>query len=107
MLDAARTAVAFTVGRTRESLDSDLMFTFAAVRAIEIVGEAAAQVSQPAREQLNHIPWHNIIGMRNRIVHEYMNVDNDIVWEVLTRNLPFLIRQLEKFNSETDDIEPS
>ena len=100
MLDAARTAVSFVAGRTWESLDSDLMFAYAAVRAIEIVGEAAARVTQPTRDQLSSIPWHNIIGMRNRVIHNYLNVDNDIVWEVLTQNLPSLIAELERILNE-------
>lgn len=100
MLDAARTAVSFVAGRTRQNLDSDLMFAYAAVRAIEIVGEAAAQVTQPTRDQWSSIPWHNIIGMRNRVIHDYLNVDNDIVWKVLTQNLPSLIAELERILNE-------
>ncbi len=96
MLDAAKTAVSFTANRNRESLDTDLMFAFAVVRAIEIVGEAASQISQSSREEFQEIPWRNIIGMRNQIIHNYLNVDNDIVWEVLTQNLPELIAQLEQ-----------
>ncbi|HLV37565.1 MAG TPA: HepT-like ribonuclease domain-containing protein [Spirillospora sp.] len=102
-----RAAVSFAAGRTRETLDADLMFAYAAVRAIEIVGEAAAHISQPTRDQLTSIPWHNIIGMRNRVVHDYLNVDNDIVWEVLTQNLPSLIAELERILSgnTTDETE--
>lgn len=102
MLDAARNATFFASGRSRENLDADLMFAYAAVRAIEIVGEAASQVSQPTRAQLGSIPWNNIIGMRYRIVHDYLNVDNDIVWEVLTQNLPSLIVELERILSKSD-----
>ncbi len=96
MLDAARNAVTFAAGRSRSDLDSDTMFAYAAVRAIEIVGEAASKVSLSTREELSSIPWHNIIGMRHRVVHDYLNIDNDIVWQVLIQNMPFLIEELEK-----------
>jgi uncharacterized protein with HEPN domain len=100
MLDAAQNAISFVGERTRNDLDADLMFAYAVVRAIEIVGEAASKIEDSTRDQLSSIPWHNIIGMRNRVIHDYVNVDNDIVWEVLTQNLPFLISELERILSE-------
>jgi uncharacterized protein with HEPN domain len=68
---------------------------FALVRAVELVGEAASKVTPETRQAHPDIPWRNIIGMRNRIVHDYLNVDYDIVWTVVTDNLPPLIKQLD------------
>lgn len=103
MLDAARDAVAFTTGRDRAMLDDDRMFSFALVRAIEIVGEAAGRVSLETRDALPQIPWRNIVGMRNKIIHDYRYVDHDIVWDVATLNLPQLIDELESILPLADE----
>ena len=96
MLDAAQKVQKFITGKTRADLESnDFLLGFAVVRGIEIVGEAASKISSDTRQNLNQIPWKNIIGMRNRIAHDYTNVDYDIVWEVVTQNLPPLIEVLE------------
>lgn len=96
MLDAARAAMAFLEGRTREALDSDQMFAFAVVRAIEIVGEAAARISDETQQAAPHIPWKSITGMRHKIVHDYFDIDYEVVWQTVTERLPELVAQLEK-----------
>ena len=96
MLEAARSALAFAEGRSRSMLETDEMFAFALVRAIEIVGEAAARVTQSTRKLYPQIPWKNITGMRNKIVHDYFDVDYDVVWETVRLRLPELISELEK-----------
>jgi len=96
MLDAAHAAVQFVEERTRENLESDLMFAFALVRAIEIVGEAASRVSKEEQEKYPQIPWKNITGMRNKIIHDYFDIDYDIVWETVQLRIPELITELEK-----------
>lgn len=96
MLDAARTAREFMVGKDRPALDQEKMLQFAVVRAIQIVGEAAFQVSQRTRVRLPQIDWQGIVGMRHKIVHDYLRVDLNIVWDVVTNDLPSLIAELEK-----------
>ena len=96
MLDAARKAQAFAAGRSREDLDSDEMFAFALTRALEIIGEAAARVSQETRADLPQIPWRSIIGMRNKLIHDYIAVDYDILWVTVETELDTLISHLEK-----------
>ena len=101
MLDAAQRAVKFVDGKTRESLDEDdMLLGFALVRAIEVVGEAANQVAKEIRESIPNIRWREMIGMRNRIVHNYVSVDYDIVWTVATIHLPEMIKELENFLSQ-------
>src|SRR5579864_7256164 len=96
MLDAARDAQSFIADRTRAMLDTDKMFAFALVRAIEIIGVAASQVSPATRNALPQIRWREIVGMRNKIAHDYLSVDNAIVWDVAAKDLPPLIAELEK-----------
>ncbi len=94
-LDAAHKARQFTAGRTRAALDDDEMLAYALVRALEIVGEAASRVSAETRESLPQIPWHQIIGMRHKLAHDYISVNYDIVWTTIVDDLPSLIDGLE------------
>jgi len=73
MLDAAREAVSFAEGRTRFDLDRDRMLVLSLVKDIEIIGEAAYQVSASSREQLPTLPWEDIIGMRHRLVQTMLD----------------------------------
>ena len=94
MRDHAREAVALAHGKTRAELDSDRLLVLGLTRLVEIVGEAAARVSDSQREQLPNIPWADIVGMRNRLIHGYDAVDEDILWTVVTRDLPPLVEGL-------------
>lgn len=69
MLDAAKEAVSFAQNKTRRSLDTDRKLVLSLVKSIEIIGEAAANVTSTSREELPHIPWRDIISMRNRLIH--------------------------------------
>src|SRR5512136_2456036 len=95
MLDHARRAVAAVEGRTRAQLESDAVLAAALERFIEVIGEAASKVSEAEREALDQIAWRGIIGMRNRLVHGYAAVDHDVVWDVVTGDLPNLIAALQ------------
>lgn len=96
MREAAQAAMSFMAGRTRTDLDADLMLLFAVVRAVEIIGEAASRLSAEAREALSDVPWSAVIGMRNRLVHAYFNVDRELVWKTVTEELPRLMTALDK-----------
>jgi uncharacterized protein with HEPN domain len=95
MVDAARSAQRFLSGRQRADLDGDEMLRFAVVRAIEIIGEAASRVSHAARAELPAVPWPAVIGMRNRMVHAYFDIDHDVVWRTVQVELPALLSWLE------------
>jgi len=103
MLDAARDALTFTQSRTRADLDSDRMLVLSLVKAVEIVGEAANQVSQAAREQLPKIPWADVVGMRNRLVHAYFDINLDILWRTVQGDLPPLIAELTQQGIHPED----
>ena len=95
MLDAARAAILSARGRTRPDLDRDPVWALGIVKCVEIVGEAAARVSEGTREKHNGIPWAQIVAMRNRLVHAYFDIDMDQVWKAVTEDLPTLINMLE------------
>ena len=66
----------------------------ALTRAVEIVGEAAAQVSDAGRTEFPDVPWPHIVGMRNRLVHAYFDINPDILWDTVPLALPGLLTQL-------------
>jgi uncharacterized protein with HEPN domain len=94
--DSAAEALSFVNNRTREDLDHDRMLSLALVRLIEIMGEAANHVSESCQAKYFQIPWRQIIGMINRMIHAYFDVDLDIIWQVITQDLGSLLSEIKK-----------
>lgn len=99
MLEAAYICIEFVSNKSRIDLENDKMLSFAVVRALEIFGKAASHVSKSFQEQHPTIQWRGITGMRNRLIHAYFDIDYDIVWQALTREIPKLIPELERLLS--------
>lgn len=96
MLLSSRDAVEFASDITYAEFRESRLHRNAILKSVEIVGEAASRVSAGAREVHNEIPWGEIIGMRNRIVHAYFEIDIELVWRVVEDDLPKLITRLER-----------
>ena len=96
MLDAARDAVAFARSRKREDLDRDRQFALALVKCVEIVGEAASQVSAEGQKEVVALPWRDIIDMRHHLVHAYYDINMEILWRTIAKDLPPLIQVLQQ-----------
>lgn len=94
MIDAAESVGQFVAGRQRDDLDRDRMLLFAVVRAIEVIGAAAAKVSAETRAAAPAIPWGAIVGMRNRLIHGYFDIDTELVWKTATEEVPALLETL-------------
>lgn len=73
----------------------------AVVRSIEVIGEAASKISIDFRKEHPEIPWEKVIGMRNRLIHVYFDIDYKIVWKTLQENLPSLVNQLKTILKST------
>jgi uncharacterized protein with HEPN domain len=95
MLDHAREAVALAEGKVRQDLDDDRLLELALVRLLEIVGEAASRVPKEECVRYPEIPWPEIVGLRNRLIHGYDAVDLDILWQIIVNDLPPLVTALE------------
>lgn len=95
MLNAAHEALEFSKGRDRSSLDVDAMYRRALVSCMQEIGEAAVRVSPSTRQLASDLPWNQIVGMRHRLVHVYFAINNDLVWEVVARDLEPLVQKLE------------
>ena len=100
MMEYAQKAVQFARGHTRADLDSNEMLSLATVYLIEIVGEAAYHVSDAMRRRYPAIPWESICGVRNQLAHGYIDVDLDIIWTIVTQDLPPLITKLKRILKE-------
>ena len=96
MLDAALEAESFSATRSRSDLDHDRMLVLSLVKDVEIIGEAAAHITEDTRAKHPEIPWSEIVGMRNRLIHAYFDIDLDRVWDTVVADLPPLIRMLER-----------
>jgi len=96
MLNAAEEALDFSSGTSKEDFSCDRMATLAVVKDIEIIGEAAGKVSVETMEKHGGIPWRDIIDMRNRLIHAYYDVDLEVVWDTLRKDLPPLVKTLRE-----------
>ncbi|WP_041448709.1 DUF86 domain-containing protein [Anaeromyxobacter sp. Fw109-5] len=101
MLDASRVVEAFAAGRTREDLDRDLQLTFALARAVEIVAEAAKDVSEERRMHHPGVPWRAIAATHHRLVHDPLALDLDRLWHIVSVDVPVLIPHLRDALGET------
>ena len=102
MLDAARQVIDFTKDRSREDLETDQMLSLAITRLVEIIGEAAKNVSSDVQLASPDIPWKQIKGTRDRLVHAYFDVNLNIIWQIIDSNLEPMIRDIELLLNESD-----
>ncbi len=96
MWEMCRKALNIIKGYDKSEFLQNEIIQLALTRLIEMIGEAAAQVDTTFRSEYDQIPWSEIIGMRHRIVHDYLNVDEQIIWQVSKEDLPDLLMILDK-----------
>jgi uncharacterized protein with HEPN domain len=101
MQEAARRAVSYCAGMTYEQFLADERTQDAVVRNLEILGEAAKLVSSELRLGTPAVPWRAVARMRDRLIHAYFGVNWDIVWDVVTGDLPPLVERLQTLQRET------
>jgi len=95
MLDFSREVCAFLHAKSRAEFDSERLFRLAVTHLIQNIGEAASHVSPGFKGAHSDIPWGDIVGMRNRIVHGYVDVDDAVVWDAAFRDIPRLVDLLD------------
>ena len=96
MLDYSQRAIEAIRDRSRADLDRDVVLSAALERFVEIVGEAAVRVSEQRQALMPDVPWRQIIGMRNRLIHGYGAVDRDVLWDVVHNDVAELIANLRR-----------
>lgn len=95
ILNAARKVRQFTTAVTEEEFEGSELLQSATMRQLGIVGEAARKVSQETRNAHPEVPWSEIIGMRNRLIHEYSRINLKRVWDTIQNDIPHLITLIE------------
>ncbi|MFO7786241.1 MAG: DUF86 domain-containing protein [Halospina sp.] len=96
MLEFAQKAVSYTEGLNQEKFVQDTLTYDATLRNLELIGEAATKIPDWVQEDHPEIPWRKMIATRNRLIHAYLGIDNDIVWSIVCNDLPELIESLEE-----------
>ena len=102
ILAAIDRIIRYTSGKTYDDLISDDMMYYAVVKNIEIIGEAANMLTSQFITTHPQTPWKQVRGMRNYIVHEYFQIDDTVVWGVVTKNIPLLKDEITKYIEETN-----
>jgi len=95
IFEAAKLALSYVSGKTREEFLTDIQCQDAVIRRLEIIGEASRRLSAQTRAAFPHLPWQDIAGMRNIIIHEYDGVDLVTVWDTVHIDLPAIIAALQ------------
>lgn len=96
ILNAANLALSFVKDKSKQDFLKDIQCQDAVIRRLEMIGEASGRISQETKLHYPQIPWDEMKGMRNFLIHEYDSVDLHIIWETLTQDLPSLIETLQK-----------
>ena len=104
IIDAADDIARFISGRKREDLDTDRMLLLSLVKCIEILGEAVSKISPEFRSKYPQIPWQEIVGMRNWLVHVYFDIDHDKVWSTVTEDIPDLLKILQEVGLDKGSV---
>jgi uncharacterized protein with HEPN domain len=98
--DAVAKAEQFVAGMTYEQFAADEKTAFAVVRALEIVGEAARKIPESTQARYPRVPWREMMGMRNILIHDYFGVNLHVVWNTVQNDLPPMKPQIERMIAE-------
>lgn len=96
MLEATEKVAKFVLGMTQEQFVADEKTQFAVVRGLEVLGEAAKKIPQTFREEHAEIPWREVAGMRDKLVHDYFGVNVEVVWKTAVEDVPRLAELLRQ-----------
>ena len=103
MLEAAHKIERYTDGMSHEEFVSDEKTVDAVLRNLEILGEASKLIAEDVREHAPEIPWSDMAGMRDKLIHGYATIDLDIVWRTVTEEVPHLRSKLDELFMELED----
>lgn len=98
MLENAQRAIHFTRGMDFDAFVKDDKTVYAVIRAVEIIGEAAAKIPEEVRAKYPNVPWREVKGMRNKLVHNYFGINMEVIWQTIHEDLPELIEALQSIS---------
>jgi uncharacterized protein with HEPN domain len=96
LLEALQKSQQFIVGLDYDLFVQDDKTVFAVIRALEVVGEATKQIPDEVRQRYRHIPWREMAGMRDKLIHEYFGVDLEVVCKTVNEDVPLLVSPIEE-----------
>jgi uncharacterized protein with HEPN domain len=102
MRDAGKEILEFVAASSQSSFSSNRMLQLAIVKDLEIIGEAANNVSTECQEKYSYIPWRAMVGMSNRLVNAYFGINLDVIWQTVQQDLPPLLQSLERALEELE-----
>lgn len=103
MLQFTEKALTYTDDLTKSDFITSGITYDATLRNLELVGEAATHIPLEVRNQYGHIPWRMIIATRNRLIHGYLGIDDDVIWSIIQDDFPKLIIQLKQISTNSPD----
>ncbi len=96
MIDFAEKVLVYTEGMGQGSFTADRLTYDAVLRNLELIGEAATRIPEEVRQTHSEIPWRMIIATRNRLIHAYLGIDDDIIWSIIRDDIPPLLEALNE-----------
>ena len=104
ILDSMDKAVSFIKGLSEDNFIQDEKTSFAVIRALEVLGEATKQIPEEIKSKYPQIPWRDMSGMRDKLIHAYFGVDLRVVWKTIKKDIPMLRPLIEKVINENKKI---
>jgi uncharacterized protein with HEPN domain len=96
ILESIDRVMQYIDGMSLESFSTDQKSIDAVVRNLEIIGEAANRLPDDFKEKYSQVEWHKVVGLRNRIIHDYFGIDLQIIWQIIHTDLPALRKTLSR-----------
>ncbi|MCF7877814.1 MAG: DUF86 domain-containing protein [Candidatus Omnitrophica bacterium] len=98
LIEACQDILSFTKGMSYDNFIQDKKTINAVVRSLEVIGEASKNMPIHFRENYPNIPWKQMAGMRDKLIHEYFGIDKEMVWQVIGRHIPHILPLLKKIS---------
>lgn len=102
MIGFARKAIEYTRALDRDGFSADSLRRDATLRNLELLGEAATHIPPQVRASHPHLPWRQVIATRNRLIHAYLGIDDDVIWSIVRDDLPALLEGLQSLRGALD-----
>ena len=103
--DASEKILQITLNKSLEDFIEDELISLASIHLIEIIGEAANDISSLIVESHPEVPWTSIIGMRNRLIHKYYDINLEIVWNTIIKDIPSLFEKINEIIASLENSE--